>query len=152
MTPMLVESVLKSTKRKAAILPPEASIAAAAELLAERDIQIVVICGNGGKVLGVVTDSDILRDLARCRGTDKVCAPNVAAVMSQSVVSCHPNDRVEQVLSTMKERGLRRVPVVAENGAVLGLITMRDALLHLYEATKLDEEALKEYFLGIGYH
>lgn len=149
---MLVESVLKSTRRKAVILPPEASIAAAAELLADRDIQIIIICANGGRILGVVTDSDILRDLARCRGTDRVCAPNVAAVMSQNIVSCRPTDRVEQVLSTMKERGLRRVPVVAENGAVLGLITMRDALLHLYEAAKVDEESLKGSFLGIGYH
>lgn len=149
---MLVESVLKSTKRKAVVLPPEASIAAAAELLADRDIQIVIVCGNGGKILGVVTDSDILRDLARCRGTERVCAPNIAAVMSGGVVSCRPSDGVDQALSTMKERGLRRMPVVAENGALVGLITMRDALLHLYEATKLDDESLKEYFLGVGYH
>lgn len=149
---MFIETILKATGSKAAILPPEASVAVAAELLAERDIQIIIVCGKGGKVLGVVTDSDILRDLARCRGTDRVCAPNIAAVMSQNVVSCRPDDPVEQVLAVMKQRGLRRIPVVAESGAVVGLITMRDALLHLYKAAKLDEEALKDYFLGVGYH
>jgi CBS domain-containing protein len=149
---VFVQSVLKATKRKAAILRPEASVAEAAELLAPRDVQIVVVCDDRGKIAGVVTDSDIVRDLARCRGTERVCAPNISALMSRNVVSCRPQDRVEQILSVMKERGLRRIPVVDDAGGVAGLITMRDALLYLYEQAKLDEESLKEYFLGAGYH
>ncbi|HEY7608666.1 MAG TPA: CBS domain-containing protein [Alphaproteobacteria bacterium] len=149
---MFVQSVLKGTGRKVAILRPEASVAEAAELLAPRDVQIVVVCDAQGKIVGVVTDSDIVRDLARCRGTERVCAPNIGALMSRNVVSCRPQDRVEQVLAVMKARGLRRIPVVDEAGGLAGLITMRDALHFLYEQAKLDEESLKEYFLGVGFH
>ena len=149
---MLVESVLKATGRRAAVLRPQASVAEAAELLMPGDVQIVVVCDAHAKIAGVVTDSDIVRDLARCRGTERVCAPNISALMSRNVVSCRPQDRVEQILSVMKARGLRRLPVVDEDGAVVGLMTMRDALLQLYEEAKLNETWLKEYFLGVGYH
>jgi len=149
---MFVQSVLKATGRKTATLRPEASVAEAAELLASRDVQIVMVCDEHGKIAGVVTDSDIVRDLARCRGTERVCAPNVASLMSRDVVSCRPQDPVEQVLSVMKARGLRRIPVVDDAGGLVGLITMRDGLLYLYEQAKLEENALRDYFLGVGYH
>jgi CBS domain-containing protein len=149
---VFVQAVLKQTGRKMATLPPEASVAEAAELLAPRDVQIIVVCDQRGKIVGVVTDSDIVRDLARCRGTEQVCAPNIAALMSRDVVSCRPQDRIEQVLSVMKARGLRRIPVVDDIGGLAGLITMRDALQFLYAQAKLDEESLKEYFLGTGFH
>jgi CBS domain-containing protein len=149
---MLVETVLKSTGRKIATLAPEATTVDAAELLADPDINIVAVCDKNGRILGVVTDSDILRDFVRCRGTEQVCAPNVAAIMTRRVCSCRREDEAEQILATMKARGLRRIPVVDAEGQAVGLLTMRDVLLKLYEQAKLEDGALRDYMFGVGWH
>lgn len=149
---MLISSILKSTRRPAAVLLPEASVADAAELLGRDDVQIVVVCNNKGEAQGIVADSDIMRDLANCRGKAAVCASNIGALMTRDVVSCRERDSAEEVLSVMKARGLRRIPVVDDQGRLVGLVTMRDVLLYLYEQAKFDEVALKDYFLGVGYH
>lgn len=149
---MLISSILRSIDRSAVVLPREAAVADAAELLARNDVQIIVILGDDRRVQGIVADSDILRDLGRCRGTEAVCAPNVGALMTSDVVCCRESDSAEKVLATMRERGLRRIPVVDDQRRLVGLVTMRDVLLYLYEQAKLDEETLKDYFLGVGYH
>lgn len=53
--------------------------------------------------------------------------------MTRDVVSCQARESAEDVLFTMKERGLRRIPVVDGRGHPVGLVTMRDVLLYLYE-------------------
>jgi CBS domain-containing protein len=149
---MRIDSLLKAMVRDVVVLPPAATVAEAARLLAQEHIQIVVICDERRKIVGVVTDSDILREVGRCGSPPGVCACAIEGLMTRDVVTCRRGDPVERVLSIMRERGLRRVPVVDDADALFGLVTMRDALLYLYEEAKLDSEALKEYFLGIGYH
>ena len=149
---MLVDTVLKRRSYDVAVLPPTATTAEAAQLLCQQHIQIVVICGPGRQIIGVVTDSDILRAVGRCAGDSGACRRDLLGLMTRDVVTCRPGDTLDRVVSMMLQRGLRRIPVVGTDGALAGLITMREALLYLYEQAKLDGELLREYFLGIGYH
>jgi CBS domain-containing protein len=149
---MFVETVLRRRTHDVAVLPLTAKTAEAAQLLCQQHIQIVVICGPGGQIIGVVTDSDILRAVGHCPGDSGACRGDVADLMIRDVVTCSPGDSLDRVVSMMLKRGLRRVPVVEPDGRLAGLITMREALLYLYEEAKLDGELLREYFLGIGYH
>lgn len=149
---MLVETVLRRRSQEVAVLPLTARAAEAAQLLCQQHIQIVIICGSGGQIIGVVTDSDILRAVGHCPGESGACRGDVASLMTRDVMTCRPGDRLDQLVLTMLQRGLRRIPVVEPDGRLVGLITMREALLYLYEEAKLDGELLREYFLGIGYH
>lgn len=149
---MLVETVLKLKGASSAVITSEATAAEAARLLAQPHIQIILVCGADRKIIGVVTDSDILRAVAQCTGSEAACCLKASDLMTRDVVTCRRDDRLDDVVTMMLKRQLRRIPVVESDGTVAGLITMREALLQLYEEAKLDEALLKEYFLGIGYH
>lgn len=149
---MIVEQVLATKKRTVPTLGPGAGVADAAQLLAREEVGIVVVCDDGRKVLGVVTDGDVLRATARCAGSRSACQGAVRELMSTAVVTCRRKQPVDQVLSLMTERGLRRIPVVADDGTLEGVVTMRDALSCLYDEAKTEERLLIEYFLGVGYH
>ncbi|HJS33044.1 MAG TPA: CBS domain-containing protein, partial [Alphaproteobacteria bacterium] len=88
----------------------------------------------------------------RCASGKAACCLTVSDLMTRDVVTCRRDDHLEDVVATMLERQLRRIPVVERDRTVAGLFTLREALLRLYEEAKLDEAQLKEYFLGIGYH
>jgi CBS domain-containing protein len=149
---MLVETVLKLKGASSAVVSPAATAAEAAQLLAQQHIQIVLVCDANRRIEGVVTDSDILRAVARCTSGKAACCLTVSELMTRDVVTCRRDDRLDDVVATMLKRQLRRIPVVERDGTVAGLFTLREALLRLYEEAKLDEAQLKEYFLGIGYH
>ena len=149
---MVVETVLRSGGSDAAVAKRDATAAEAARPLSQQHVQIVLVCKDDRKIAGVATDSDILRAVARCTGREAACCLRVSDLMTRDVVTCHRDDRLDDAVTMMLSRQLRRIPVVERDGAIAGLITMREALLHLYEEAKLDEALLKEYFLGIGYH
>jgi CBS domain-containing protein len=133
-------------------LPLTAKVTDAAQLLCQQHVQIVVICGPDREIIGVVTDGDILRAVGHCSGEYGACRSDLVGLMTRDVVTCRREDPLDRVVSTMLQRGLRRIPVVESDGTLAGLITMREALLYLYEEAKLDGALLREYFLGIGYH
>jgi predicted transcriptional regulator len=83
--------------------------------------------GANGKIVGVVTDRDICIALGtRNRLPGDV---TVAEVMSNRLFACSPDDDVHLALRTMQEGGVRRLPVIVENGTLVGVISMDDLLL-----------------------
>jgi CBS domain-containing protein len=80
-----------------------------------------------GKIVGVVTDRDICIALGtRNRLPGEI---TVREVMSDRVFACSPHDDVHMALRMMNEGGVRRLPVIVENGTLVGVISMDDLLL-----------------------
>jgi CBS domain-containing protein/osmotically-inducible protein OsmY len=98
---------------------------------------IPIVAGRGDKhLIGIVTDRDLaLKVVAEGRDPNSV---RVEEIMSRDVVSCRPEDDVERALHSMTERKVRRIPIVDQNGKLVGIISQADA------ARKLDEEETGE--------
>jgi CBS domain-containing protein len=95
----------------------------------------VVEEGNGGKVVGVVTDRDIaMRAVAKGRGPET----RVEDVMSTGPRCCCDEDDVEIVKRIMAEEQVRRVPVLDRSGRSVGMISQAD-LARAAERQKLPE-------------
>ena len=95
----------------------------AAELMKEQHAGAlpVVEKKGGAKLIGIVTDRDLcLRVLAEGRDPGKV---RVQECMTSSPISCKPEDDVRDVLSLMKERHVRRIPVVDADHHICGMIS-----------------------------
>ena len=103
----------------------------AAQLMRDRNVGAVMVM-EGTQLAGVFTERDALfRVLAA--GRDPAATP-VSAVMTKSPQTIHPDKPFVEALRMMLEGGFRNVPVV-ENGEVLGMVSVRDALdLEVYEA------------------
>jgi CBS domain-containing protein len=100
----------------------DASLADAARLMDERDIGDVVVV-EGGSVAGIVTDRDIT-----VRGTARGASPTetqVREVMSGDLVSLSPDQSVDDAIELMREKAVRRVPVVS-NGDLAGIVSLGD--------------------------
>ena len=102
---------------------PEECVAVAARQLAHYNIGAMPVCGNDGRVIGVVTDRDIVtRCLASDRSPEKT---KVREVMTGSVVSATPDMSAAMAASLMGHKQVRRLPVV-ENGKLCGMVSLSD--------------------------
>jgi CBS domain-containing protein len=103
-------------------LPKDASIVEAARLMRERGIGDVIVT-DGDRAEGIVTDRDIVVR-AVAEGTDP-SQVRVGEVLSRDLATVSPDDPVEQVIALMREKAIRRVPVV-ESGRPVGVVSIGD--------------------------
>jgi CBS domain-containing protein len=101
------------------------TIGTLSERLRERRIGAAVVSGDGQSVDGVISERDIAYGLAVHVG-DLRKLP-VSALMTKTVITCTPGDKVSAVASTMVAHNIRHLPVVEENHLV-GMISIRDVL------------------------
>ena len=104
-------------------ITPEESAALAARLLSRHDLGSLPVCGQNGRLVGIVTDRDII---TRCvaAGEDPSRVP-VQDIMSRSPVTIAPGDDIHAAARQMAARQVRRLPVV-EGGKVVGMVSLGD--------------------------
>ncbi|MBV8773361.1 MAG: CBS domain-containing protein [Deltaproteobacteria bacterium] len=98
----------------------------AADFMREADAGVIpVIAGEDDPtVIGIVTDRDLCMDVvAAGRHPDEV---RVQECMTGSVVTCGPDDEVERAAGLMAEKQIRRIPVVNDKKAILGIVSLAD--------------------------
>ncbi len=146
---MKAEQLLKTKGVDVTVIGPEQTIAATARLLAERNTGLALVCGAGGKLLGVVSVIDISRAIGEY--AERAPAMTVGTIMTTDFYSCRLADSVEDVLEKMTERRIRQMPIV-EDGMLKGLLNMRGVLEHRFEEADMQVEEMRHYVVGVGYH
>lgn len=102
---------------------PEEPTAAAARLMWEHDIGAVPVLGPNGRVVGIVTDRDLCMS-AYFTGEPLAAVP-VEHAMSKVVFTIDPLADVEEAEALMRERQVRRLPVI-EAEELVGMVTLSD--------------------------
>lgn len=146
---MFVEKILPVARERLITIRDNALLMEAAKLLGDRQINLVVVCNDGGAMVGVVSKTDVVRRISSCHGSG--CTTAVATVMTRDVTSCRPDDLLQGIWTIMKERSLLHIPVVDQDLKPLGVINARDALLALLGDAEHDESLLRDYVMGVGY-
>ena len=88
------------------------------------DIGCLPVANQDGRLVGIVTDRDVAM-AAYLQGAP-LRSITVSSVMSKEVVTCREGDDVREVERSMRQRQVRRVPVVDDAGKLLGMITIND--------------------------
>lgn len=146
---MFMTVVLPAARDRLATVGEGAPLVEAAKHLARSRINLVVVCRSDETLAGVITKTDVVRQIGHCMGAD--CTKSASAVMTRDVVVCRPSDWLPDVWGTMRERGFKHLPVVDDASRPLGVLYARDALEVLLEKTEAQELLLRDYVLGIGY-
>jgi len=116
---------------------PDTNLGSATELMWNANCGFLSVQSAEGKVIGVITDRDICIALGtRNRPAGEV---TVAEVMSGKLYSCAPDDDIHLALRTMGEAKVRRLPVIAQNGTLAGVLSMHDVLFRA-EPTSLGKK------------
>ena len=114
------------------------SIRDVARIMKDQDTGVVPVCDNGKKIIGLVTDRDIVVRLI-ADGKDPMNA-RVNEVMTKSVRKVHEDATVDDVLSLMSNSEIRRVPVVNKNDELVGIVSIGD----ISDETRKAGEALND--------
>lgn len=146
---MLAEQMLLRARERLATVGTGAPVREAAYLMSKPHTDLVVVCDPGGCMVGVLTKTDVVRQMGHCDGGS--CTARVDTIMTRDVTSCRLDNVLHDVWAVMKERGLQRIPVVDEDEKPVGIVYARDALQHLLGASESDERLLRDYVMGVGY-
>lgn len=144
-----VETLVSSARDRLVTVSDKAPLTEAAARLGESRANLLVVCDGAGIMSGVISKTDIVSRIGRCRGSS--CTESVTAVMTREVACCRSGDAIKDVWTLMKEKGFLHVPVVDHDNRPIGVLTARDVLQALLGEVEYEETLLREYVMGIGY-
>jgi CBS domain-containing protein len=121
------------------------SVAEVAQQLSVRRIGSVLVLNDESSVLGIVSERDLVRALAT-QGA-KALELEAQQVMTREVVTCDPDDSIDEVMQTMTSGRFRHLPVV-RHGELLGLVSIGDVVKARLEEATHEAEALKAYIVA----
>ena len=103
----------------------------AARLMRDEDFGALPVVDRRGRMIGMITDRDITVRLV-ADGYEPTHA-FVSDCMTDDVFACHVNDPLEHCMRAMAEHQIRRIPVVNNDGRVIGIIAQADIAHHAGE-------------------
>jgi CBS domain-containing protein len=141
---MNVKAILAAKKLGGDIISiePTADLATAAKLLSKHRIGSVVIRGAGERVVGILSERDIVRAVSE-QGAGALALP-VGQVMTRDVATCGEDDTVASIMERMTAGKFRHMPVVA-NGRLVGLISIGDVVKQRVDEIVGESEAMRDY-------
>lgn len=125
-------------------VPPEATVYAAMQLMADKDIGAVLVQDAQG-VAGIFTERDYARKMD-LMGRSAADTP-VHEVMTRAVLFVQPHDSCEACMQLMTTKRLRHLPVM-QGQQVVGLLSMRDLVQHIISEQQCTIAQLEQYIHG----
>lgn len=139
--PKTVRDIIKDRKEVYCI-SNQTTAAEAARFLKDRGIRATGVCNLSGKIVGVVSQSDI---------SDKVVAENfrpsevnVQSIASENLIKVTSDTEIGTALEVLQRNGVYHL-IVEDEGKFLGMVSMRDCVSMKGEEEKERAEMLKDY-------
>lgn len=124
----------------------EMSLREVAAMMRDGDMGSIPVVENG-KLVGIVTDRDIVVR-AVAEGFD--VSTEIGEVMTTEVFSAREDDFVFEAIRLMGDKQVRRVPIINEQGELVGIIAMADVALETEDEREI-AETLEEISSGAGF-
>ncbi len=142
---MLVRDVLRTKTTGVISIGSEAKVEDAVARLVQNNIGSLPIVDPQGRLIGVLSERDVLRGLHQ-RG-ESFAKAAVGDVMTTNPVTCAPDDDVNDVMGQMSERHIAKVPVL-NDGRLVGIISVGDVIKVQYESLHSEHQHLMTYIHG----
>ena len=138
---MKVSDVLKDKGDRVMTVRPHEAVSVLAQRLRTERVGAFVVREDGGQMLGIVSERDVVRCLAQ-HGSD---APEVtvAEIMSKNVITCAASDSLTAIARKMTENRIRHLPVV-EGGKLAGMISIGDVVKLRLAEMELEANVLRD--------
>jgi CBS domain-containing protein len=140
---MTVAMILKFKGRAVFTTRPHHTLMDALNLLAAKRVGAVVVSDDEMKVLGIISERDIIRAIS-ANGRDVLDNP-VSQYMTQNVHTVQENTPVLAVMDLMTRGGFRHVPVVVDGNRCVAVISIVDVVRHRVQEVEFEHEALHSY-------
>jgi CBS domain-containing protein len=144
---MKVETMLAAKGDKVVTLRPDATVATVIRMLKLEGIGALVVSEDGEKILGIISERDVVRALVDHGG--EVLKVRVAELMTRSVKTCTPDANIKDVMAEMTRSRVRHLPVVRD-GKLSGIISIGDVVKNRLEELETETSVLRDYIVGRG--
>jgi CBS domain-containing protein len=122
--------IRKLAKLDVVTIAPEASVLEAARVMRSEHVGDVVVTGPGRRPIGILTDRDIVVSVL-AQDVEHLGKLAVKDVLTPDPVIAYEDEDTESVLMRMRRHGVRRMPVVNREGALIGVFAVDDLLAML---------------------
>jgi CBS domain-containing protein len=139
---MTVQTILSRKGRDVVTIEPSATLQAAIATLAERHIGAVVVLGADRRVIGLVSERDIVHSFAEF-GADAL-TKRLAQVMTREVATCGETESAVSIMEQMTTGKFRHIPVI-ERDQLVGIVSIGDIVKHRLCEMEKESAALRDY-------
>jgi CBS domain-containing protein len=139
---MTVKSILSNKGNNVITIEPTATLEDAIATLARHKIGALVVRGPEQRVIGILSERDVVRALAE-DGAAALKTP-LAQVMTRKVSTCTEADTVSVIMEQMTHGKFRHVPVL-DKDRLVGIISIGDVVKHRLHEMERESEALRDY-------
>ena len=146
MTTTTVSQVLKEKGGQVWTTSPDTTVYQALKLMSDKNIGALVVL-DGGKMAGIFTERDYARKVI-LRGKSSMDTP-VKEIMTHKVYCIPPTRTVEECMALMTEKRVRHLPVLDENEALIGLVSIGDVVKKVIDNQEFTIRQLDNYIMGI---
>ncbi|HTF99392.1 MAG TPA: CBS domain-containing protein [Nitrospirota bacterium] len=142
---MIVKELLDSKGKEIISIEGDNTVEAAIKIMTHRNVSAVIITRNG-KPAGIFTERDVLRSYNK--GGSQFDSLPLDQVMTADLIVAEPNEDLCQVMTVMIDKGIRHMPV-AEQGRVIGMLSIRDVVKTQVGSIQSEIHHLKDYVSGM---
>lgn len=139
-----VKNVLAAKSTHMVTISPAQDVATAVALLAENNIGALLVVDSSGRLVGILSERDIVR---RAAGDMRFLDRPVSEVMTSEVIVGVPDDDLMSVAHTMTERRFRHLPIVHDD-KLIGVISIGDVLKAQRDAFRGQIDTLETQILA----
>jgi CBS domain-containing protein len=144
---MKLSSIITHKDAHVVTITPQATIAQLVALLAQHRIGAVVVSTDGKTIDGIVSERDVVRAM---QAGDGIMHDPVSSIMTSQVYCAPPEADVDQVMHVMTERRVRHIPLIDEDGGLIGIVSIGDVVKSRLSELEGEREALMEYITRGG--
>ena len=136
---MIFKNILARKGSNVTTINPTADVCAAAKLMAERGIGAVVVLGADHRIVGILSERDIVQALAG-HGQAVLSEP-LSQVMTREVKTCSEDDHIGDLMARMTVGRFRHL----QQGKLIGIVSIGDVVKSRVEEIDQEAKSLREY-------
>lgn len=140
---MQVATILARKGTMVHTVPETGTLAEAVALLRRHRIGALVVTDAGGDIVGILSERDVVYALAAHR-RDGALELGIDTAMTRRVLTCTRDTPIAEVMETMTHARVRHMPV-AENGELIGIVSIGDVVKRKIEEVEEEATELKRY-------
>jgi CBS domain-containing protein len=141
---MRVKDILKHKGPHVFTIGEENNLLQCINILANNNIGSLLVLNEHGKISGIISERDIIRQFSKLAQSMDV---KVKDVMTQEVIIVEPEDEMEYVDRIMTDNHLRHLPVV-DNRRLVGMLSIGDSIKYQLGEAQVENKYLRDYISG----
>ncbi|KAL7534144.1 hypothetical protein ACHAXR_005695 [Thalassiosira sp. AJA248-18] len=130
----------------------ESTVFEAVEKFAAYNVGCLVTTGADGKLSGVISERDYVTKIALLGKTGKTTKIKEVSTKAANLVTASPEDTVDSCMAKMLGRDIRHLPLVCDDGKVVGIISIKDLIKSCLEEKDHTIHSLASFAVGEGGH